>query len=388
MATKKKKEVPTISDVTEQVTKKEVTEYITSGDIGLDLCLSNGQGIPLGANIMLFGLPGTGKTTIFCDTIVRLMRRYRNAGIPFSCHYIDSETSKELLNATGVMEFVYDKEEYHPQQVIYHDYVNSFDYLEDVYDRMVNKKGDVWNKDVHFVFIDSITNLLADSQLENDVNKADFGDNARARKKLYQKWLQPIKAKGITQFWSVQMSVKQGATQYEDPKKPAVSEFDKHNMDIIIKLTANKDTRKVDIKKTVVKTIEGEKEIIKKYFVTMDPNQANHTKNRYGQNIPINVMLYPGKGVINAYILRQLLESHKFIKKLDSQNFSISPEFAEYMGKEKLDQVGIEDIEKVPRKPNLNTLCSLNNAEIERFLRERDCMKVVVEEEEDDDGLF
>ena len=388
MATKKKKDVPTISDVTEQVTKKEVTEYITSGDIGLDLCLSNGQGIPLGANIMLFGLPGTGKTTIFCDTIVRTMRRYRNAGIPFRCHYIDSETSKELLNATGVMEFVYDKEEYHPQQVIYHDYVNSFDYLEDVYDRMVNKKGDVWNKDVHFVFIDSITNLLADSQLENDVNKADFGDNARARKKLYQKWLQPIKAKGITQFWSVQMSVKQGATQYEDPKKPAVSEFDKHNMDIIIKLTANKDTRKVDIKKTVVKTIEGEKEIIKKYFVTMDPNQANHTKNRYGQNIPINVMLYPGKGVINAYILRQLLESHKFIKKLDSQNFSISPEFAEYMGKEKLDQVGIDDIEKVPRKPNINTLCSLNNAEIERLLRERDCMKVVVEEEEDDDGLF
>ena len=184
------------------------------------------------------------------------------------------------------------------------------------------------------------------------------------------------------------MSVKQGATQYEDPKKPAVSDFDKHNMDIIIKLTANKDTRKVDIKKTVVKTIEGEKEIIKKYFVTMDPNQANHTKNRYGQNIPINVMLYPGKGVINAYILRQLLESHKFIKKLDSQNFSISPEFAEYMGKEKLDQVGIEDIEKVPRKPNLNTLCSLNNAEIERFLRERNCMKIVVEEEEDDDGLF
>ena len=388
MATKKKKEVPTISDVTEQVTKKEVTEYITSGDIGLDLCLSNGQGIPLGANIMFFGLPGTGKTTIFCDIIVRIMRRYIDAGIPFRCHYIDSETSKELLNATGVMEFVYDKEEYHPQQVIYHDYVNSFDYLEDVYDRMVNKKGDVWNKDVHFVFIDSITNLLADSQLENDVNKADFGDNARARKKLYQKWLQPIKAKGITQFWSVQMSVKQGATQYEDPKKPAVSDFDKHNMDIIIKLTANKDTRKVDIKKTVVKTIEGEKEIIKKYFVTMDPNQANHTKNRYGQNIPINVMLYPGKGVINAYILRQLLESHKFIKKLDSQNFSISPEFAEYMGKEKLDQVGIEDIEKVPRKPNLNTLCSLNNAEIERFLRERDCMKVVVEEEEDDDGLF
>ena len=36
MATKKKKDVPTISDVTEQVTKKEVTEYITSGDIGLD----------------------------------------------------------------------------------------------------------------------------------------------------------------------------------------------------------------------------------------------------------------------------------------------------------------------------------------------------------------
>ena len=389
MAKKKITEAPTISDVTDKCADLYKTEYITSGDIGLDLCLSDGQGIPLGSNIMFFGLPGTGKTTIFCDTIVRLMKRYQAEGIPFRCHYIDSETSRDLLRATGVMDYVYDKEEYHPYQVIYHDFVNTFDYVEDVYDRLTQKESDVWNKDVHLVFIDSVTNLLADTQVTNDVNKADYGDNARARKKLYQKWLQVIKARQITQFWSVQMSIKQNAQTYEDPKKPAVSEFDKHNMDIIVKLTADKDTKKTDIKKTVITTIEGDKEILKKYLVKLDPGQANHTKNRHGNNIPVNVMIYPGKGIINAYILRKMLEAYKYIKKVGDRNFSLSPEFVEFMGPEKLEAAGITDVEKVPRKPNLNKLCSLYNTDIERFFRERGKLRMVVEEEEEeDDGLF
>lgn len=385
-----KKKAPTVSDVIEEGGLKRLrpTEYIETGNVGIDIGFTNGKGIPLGKNIMFFGLPGTGKTTIFCDIIVRIMRRYKEAGIPIRMHYVDSESSRDLLDATGVMEFVYDKEEYAPQQVIYHEFVNSFSYLEGLYDRMLTPK-DNWSKEIQFVFIDSVTKLLADSQLKEDVNKADFGDNARIRKKLYGKWCQPIRELGITQFWSVQMSQKQNAAMFEDPKKPAVSEFDKHEMDIIMKLTADKDTKKTDVTKVTVKTIEGEKEILKKYLVKMDPGQAQHTKNRQGQNVPINVMLYPGHGIINAYLLRKMLETSKLVRQENKDIYSISPDLVNYLGQEALDNAGITDIDKVKRKPYLNKLCSMNNSKLIQMFKELDLYKMVVaEEKEEDDGLF
>lgn len=388
---KSKKEIPTISNSdcdSDLLKRTPKTEYIETGNVGLDMVLSNGKGIPKGSNIMFFGLPGTGKTTIFCDMIVRVMKRYKEAGIPLRMHYIDSESSKDLLESTGVMEYVYDKEEYAPHQVIYHEFVNSFSYLESVYTRMLNPK-DNWGAEIQLVFIDSITNLLSDTQLTRAVNEADYGDNARIRKKLYGKWLQIIKEFKITQFWSVQMATKQNVQMFEDPKKPAVSEFDKHEMDIICKLTVDKDTKKLDIAKTKVYTIEGEKEILKKYLVKIDPGQAPHTKNRHGQNIPINVMLYPGKGVINAYLLRKMLETYGIVQKVDNINFSMSPEFAQYLGPEALQSAGINDISKFKRKPNLNRLCSLYNARVIQFFKEQDLYKMVAkEEDEEDDGLF
>lgn len=386
---KKKSSAPTIAEATEGAELKRIkqTEFIETGDVGIDIGFTDGKGIPKGANIMFFGLPGTGKTTIFCDIIVRIMRRYKQAGLPIRIHYVDSESSRDLLKDTGVMDYVYDKEEFAPQQVIYHEYVNSFRYLEELYTRMLTP-NDNWNKHVTFVFIDSVTKLLADSQLTKGANEADFGDNARVRKKLYGRWLQTIKEFGITQFWSVQMSTKQGAQMFEDPKKPAVSDFDKHEMDIIIKLTADKDTKKIDIKKTKVLTIEGEKEILKKYLVKLDPDQATHTKNRYGQRTPINVMLYPGKGVINAYLLRKMLETYKFVTPLTQGNFALSPALVEYLGQEKLDEAGVKDVNKVPRKPTLNKLCSLNNDTLIQLFKENNMYKMIAEEEEDDDGLF
>lgn len=388
---KKKATAPTVSNVIEDgedLKRIPETVYIETGNVGIDIGFTDGKGIPMGTNIMFFGLPGTGKTTIFCDMIVRILRRYKAAGIPIRMHYIDSESSRELLRATGVMDFVYDKEEYAPQQVIYHEFVNSFDYLEQVYQRMITA-GDNWSKDVQFVFIDSVTKLLANTQLTKAVNEADFGDNARARKKLYGKWLQSIKSFGITQFWSVQMAGVQNAQQFAEKKKPAVSDFDKHEMDIIVKLTADKDTRKTDINKVTVTTIEGKQDVIKKYLVKLDPGQATHTKNRHGQLTPLNVMLYPGHGVINAYLLRKMLEAYGLLDNYGSDLYNISPELVEYLGPEALEKAGITKLEKVKRKPYINKLCSLYNKEIIQMLKERDLYHMIVKEEaEEDDGLF
>lgn len=398
MATKKatttaKKKAPTVSDKTENNDLKRLkpTSYLLTGDVGLDIVLSDGKGIPLGANIMLFGLPGTGKTTLLGDTLKRILDAYKKVGLPMRIHYVDSESSRELLESTGVMEYVYQKEEYAPQQVIYHEHVNSFKYLEELYKRMMDVK-DNWGKDIYFIIIDSVTKLSAESQLTHEVDKGDFGDNARARKKLYGKWLSAIQELDITQFWVSQMATKQNVTNlYEDPKKPAVSDFDMHNMDIILRLSTNKDTKNVDIKKIEYDTILGKKEDVPKYLLTIDPGQKNFTKNRYGQNLPVEIMLWRGHGVINAYIIRKILEAHKFIHKLDDQNFSMCQELADYLGREALEAAGITNIDKFKRKPNLNRLCSLYNNTLIEFLHIKDayCMKLKNDEGEvEDDGLF
>ena len=74
MATKKK-ETPKITDGCELKTLKK-TQFIETGNIGIDIAFSDGKGIPMGTNIMFFGLPGTGKTTIFCDIIRRLITNH------------------------------------------------------------------------------------------------------------------------------------------------------------------------------------------------------------------------------------------------------------------------------------------------------------------------
>ena len=97
-ATKKKTKAPTISDAVENDADKiKSTEYIETGDVGLDIVLTDGKGIPLGANIMLFGMPGPGKTTLLGDTVKRLLDKYEKAGLPFRIHYVDAESSLELF---------------------------------------------------------------------------------------------------------------------------------------------------------------------------------------------------------------------------------------------------------------------------------------------------
>lgn len=383
----KKKEAPTITDVDNLKRLKE-TVYMRSGNAGIDIVFSDGKGIPMGTNIMFFGLPGTGKTTMFCDIIKRIMKKREKEGLPMRIHYVDSESSRDLLKSTGVMDYVYDSEEYAPFQVIYHEHVNSFKTLENIYNRMTTP-GDNWSRDIYFVFIDSVTKLLAESQLslKNDVDKADYGDNAKVRKKLYGKWLSTIQALDITQFWSVQMSQKQNAQAFEDPKKPAVSEFDKHNMDIIVKLTASKDTKRTDINKVDVNTIAGSQQDIPKYCVKIDPGQAAHTKNRHGQNIPLEVMLHRGKGIVNAYVIRQILEARKYVTNV-KDIYTLTPEFVEFIGQEALDEAGIKDVNKVKRVPYMNRICSQNDVRIIEWLIDKDQYKMRLDDEEEDDGFY
>lgn len=362
--------------------------YIPSGNVGMDLALTNGKGVPLGSNIMLFGPPGTGKTTIISDVIKRILDMYKRNNIPMRVHYVDSESSRELLESTGLMEYVYDSSEYAPQQVIYHEHINSFIQLEDIYGRIITQ-GDNWSKDVHFIIIDSVSKLLSKNQLENDVDKADFGDNARSRKKLYGKWLSILQAMDITQFWVSQVAVVQDAGIYAEKRKPAVSEFDKHNMDIILKLSAKKDAKLNGVQKVEVNTIQGKKVNLTKYVVSIDPGQSQFVKNRHGQNIIIDILLWRGRGVVNAYILANILEANGWIKKLVGGKWVIQQELADFLGADALAEAKITNIEDVPSRIHINTLCSKNNIKLVQFIKSKDQYKIEIGEvDETEDGLF
>ena len=399
VATKKKKaEAPKVSEAIEENGLKRLpeTRYVESGNVGVDIVLTNGRGIPLGANILMYGLPGTGKTTIICDLLKRMLDSHKAAGIPFRVHYIDSESSRELLRSTGVMEYVYASDEYAPQQVIYHEHINGLEQLEDIYRRIADPKGeDIWSKDIYFNVIDSINRLSAESQLDLDesVNKGDYGDDARTRKKLEKKWFSIIQGLGITQFWVSQMSTKQNAGMFEDKKKPAVTDFDIHNMDIILRLVASRSDD-IDVKKIKYNTIQGEKEDITKYVVKLDPGEKPpYTKNRYGQNLSLDVMLWRGRGIINAYVIRKMLVEYGYLKDLGQKKaYAMSQELADFLGPEALEYAKIKDINKIPRKPNLNRLCSKYDSKLKEFLKLNNLYKMKIDDEkapeEEDDGLF
>ena len=57
----------------EAVKENKPLEFIETGNIGLDLALSDGKGLPMGASILLWAKPGSGKTTIVADASKRLI---------------------------------------------------------------------------------------------------------------------------------------------------------------------------------------------------------------------------------------------------------------------------------------------------------------------------
>jgi hypothetical protein len=141
------------------------------------------------------------------------------------------------------------------------------------------------------------------------------------------------------------------------------------------------------INKIEYNTITGAQEDIPKYLVKMDPGQAPHTKNRYGQNIPLELMLWRGHGIVNAYIIRKMLETYKYVSN-NKDIYTLTPELTEFLGADALEEAGITDVTKVKRVPNMNRLCSLNSSRLMDWFKSNDIFKMKVGETEVDDGFY
>ena len=279
-------------------------EYIETGNVGLDLALTDGKGLPLGSSILLWADPGIGKTTVVGDLCKRLMNMYNTPKKPFKILYLATEDSAGLLASMGLWEY---KEK---QDFIYIGQGLCWRQVEGIYERILSGNKSPW-KDIKLVVIDSVGNVLSDQNMKNSIADGDYGTRNRERAAFYGKMFPRCKEAGICTILISQARAKQNATMYEDPTKAAVSKVDMHNVDIILKCTASNN--KTDASKIEEETVFGVDKVANEYIFKMDSKAAS-CKNRYIRGNAVEMMVERGKRVRNEYTVRKMLEAHKFVK--------------------------------------------------------------------------
>lgn len=397
MATKAKtKKTETTAEAEPLRVKSSLNEFEETGCVGFDLAISDGKGLPVGSSILFFALPGCGKSTLISDVLWRLLAKAKAQGLPYRVHYIDSENSLSLLSCIGkdpknpsiigLEEFitVYENEDdafYKPQQLIYHPNIDSFEKVEEVYDNSINKRDEEFNKDIKIIVVDSLTNLTSKALLEAEVSKADFGSDAKERYRFYKKWLNRARHVGITSIFTSQVRQKQGATPYEDPHRPAVTEGDKHFMDVIAKLVKNTNSQRNSLKKIVQKTIDGVIEWQDRFQIRISTFKENNTKSREGRYPDVTILVQHGRRVLNSFTLFNMMEAHGFIKMVNSKTGHFTQEFVDFI---KSSEVTTDDL---PVK-ELRIYITNNPQKIREFLKLKGKYTAIVGEiEESDDGF-
>lgn len=334
------------------------TTYVETGNIGFDMALTNGKGIPIGASILLWADPGCGKSTALIDVSKRLLRKHKNQGIPFKVLYIAVESSRKLLKDMGMKEFI-DSHDF-----IYLDKPLCWRQIEEIYDAILAGKKEAF-KDVKMVIIDSVNNVLSDANIGKSVADGDFGTKAKERGLFYSKYFPRCREAGITTFLISQVRQNQeaAANPYSDKRKAAVSWADRHNVDIIIKCSATASTK--DAKVDIVKTAFSEKKLVQGYVFKMVSNGTG-CKNRYFQGSEAEMYLNLGKGADNAYAIRKFLEFNKFLTSSGGY-FSFT--------KEMCDSFGFPD--KKLRRTEVMNLIRDKMGELVEFLKSTGCYQLI-----------
>ena len=282
------------------------TEYMQSGNLGFDLALTDGKGIPIGSSILLWSNPGIGKSTLLSDICLRLLKQTENSETPFDILYIDTEGGAEqVINSMGLGEYIDSgRFLYIRQPLITWDLVSV--YYECIF-RNLEGYGNV-----KVVIIDSVTNVMSSANIEKTGSDGDFGSKAKERYFFYMKYLLQAKERNITSFFVSQARNNKDAGMFGDPDKAAVAKGDLHAVDIIMRCSQVKS--KGDIKVTSKDTNFGSSvKTSERYILKMD-SQSGSGKNRYWTGLPAETVLVKGKMCENTYTLRNILLGAGYIK--------------------------------------------------------------------------
>ena len=303
--------------------KAEPTQFLETGDVGLDLALSDGKGLPLGSSTLFWAKPGCGKTTIVADACRRLIQSAKNRGERFQVLYLAVEDSRSLMSALGMDEYI-DSGDF-----IYYAQGFRWRHIETFYQAVLN--GHKGFEDVKLIVIDSVNNVLSDQQSEKSIADGDFGTKARERYAFYQKFLPLCKEAKISSFFIAQVRHNQAAAgQYGAPTdKAAVGDGDLHNVDIILKCSASSSGK--DASKIEEETIFGTDKVASKCIFKMD-SKATNCKNRYTRGNTVELLFEKGKCVWNYYAVKKLLLGNKLIKEPSSGWYVFDPELCASFG--------------------------------------------------------
>lgn len=287
--------------------KKEsfAPEFFETGNIALDMIVSNGRGLPVGGTVTFFAGPGAGKSTTCIDVAKRVLTRWRKEGLPYKVLYIDTEKSEALMNAMGMDEFRREG------SFLVHNTLATFKSLEDYCSGIV--ADDDFVKDVRLIIVDSIQGIVCKRELEAGIESGDFGDAVRFRNKFYKTILPLLKTKGVACLFVSQQRKKQAATAYENPNKSAMADGDKHYADVLLYFskTSNSQNSETKKKEVVMATSNEKVGVTDSYFVTM---KIDGDKNRYGTKGEAKTLMRYGKGCDNWWVMHNLLSKWGHLK--------------------------------------------------------------------------
>lgn len=334
------------------------TDFEESGNIGFDMAITNGKGIPLGSYIILVAGKGSGKTTSCMDMARRILARWEaNGQTDNKILYIDIEKSKELAKKVGLSKYAT------RGSLLYKVGACSVELLEKISKNIIEGKKPY--KDIKYIFIDSVNNLICKREIDADTDKGDFGNAVAARNKWYKKYLPELEKLGVTIIGISQFRKKQQATQYEDPHKAALADGDLHWADVILRVSKSTggndaETKKVD----VFNATTGKTEKISKQFkVTYAPFED---KNRFGKFTSATSLVTYGEGCHNWFAMKQLLVSHGFMENKGSAaspKWNFSPDLITFVGAEATDL----------NKAEMREYLADNMKSLKDFLRSKDC---------------
>ena len=301
------------------------TEFMETGNIGLDMAISDGRGMPIGGVVTFFAGPGCGKSTTCVDVSKRLLKKWHEAGLPYKILYIDIEKSNDLMNNMGLSEYIDDG------TFLLHPNLCTFQTLQNYCDDILAGNGPMEN--VRLIIIDSLQNLICGRELENGIETGDFGDAVRYRNRFYKAYLPQLKARGISCLFVSQQRKKQALINpRENPNKSALTDGDKHYADTLLYFTKTTGGNNAETKKKKYRMASSNEDvgISDCFIVTM---KIDGDKNRYGSRGEVKTLCKYGVGSDNWWILHNILKQWNHLKNKGSAstpNWAISDELNEY----------------------------------------------------------